>query len=373
MLSEHPKKWGVPQIFTKPYNRDTMREYVKKMIDCVNTDSSPGVPLSNVGPTNEAVFDKLGEEVIDMTLNRIENLLTLDVQSMMPKDMIENDCCDPVRLFVKNEPHKIEKLKEGRARLISSVSLVDKLVEMVLNYHVNKQEIANWRNLDYCPGMGFTRGDSSHIYNKAMKNRKVAEADISGWDWSVKDWMIEWDTDFRIRSCEETLPWYHTVMKNRAKCLINSILQLSDGTLIGHPPGLQLSGSFNTSSTNSHIRKMVALLVGALWCFAMGDDSLEDFVDNAKQKYRDLGLVCKDYKLVEKSFDFCSHHYTRYGAYGTGIAKGVMNLLHQPDHLSTLSLKMMTQEVEEELAFNPAWQKCLVALIGMGWYAKILC
>lgn len=168
------------------------------------------------------------------------------------------------------------------------------------------------------------------------------------------------------------MPWYRTVMQNRAKCLINSILQLSDGTLIGHPPGLQLSGSFNTSSTNSHMRKMVALLIGALWCFAMGDDSLEEYVAGAKQKYINLGLVCKDYKLVEDAFDFCSHHYTRFGAYGTGIVKSVMNLLHQPDHLSTLSLKMMTQEVEEELAFNPCWQKCLDALIGMGWYAKVL-
>ena len=39
---------------------------------------------------------------------------------------------DPIKVFVKQEPHKMSKIKQERYRLISGVSLVDTLVDRLL-------------------------------------------------------------------------------------------------------------------------------------------------------------------------------------------------------------------------------------------------
>nr|AUQ23139.1 RNA-dependent RNA polymerase [Cereal yellow dwarf virus RPV] len=83
----------------------------------------------------------------------------------------------------------------------------------------------------------------------------------------------------------------------------NSILCLSDGTMLSQvKPGVQKSGSYNTSSTNSRIRVMAACHCGASWAIAMGDDALEA-PDTDLSKYKDLGFKVE----VSKELEFCSH------------------------------------------------------------------
>jgi len=365
-------------IFRTSYNRCDVRKYLSMLVNTIKLDSSPGVPLSLLGNTNSQVISILGDEFLDMVCNRVENLLTYDFQT--PEQSLEQGLCDPVRVFVKNEPHKISKLQEGRPRLIMSVSLVDKMIEKLIDFHINKHEIANWRTMSYKPGMGFTPEMNLDIFdsfnNLGLNN--FAEADIKGWDWSVKDWMKSFDVEFRLRCQTQTHPWYHRLARQRSSCYTNSVLQLSDGSLIIHPPGLILSGSENTSSTNSKIRDMTIKLVllddqfyrpAVKQVATMGDDSIEPYVPNAIEKYRRLGLVCKMYKRLTNSFEFCSHIYTPKGAYAINIIKETMNLLNHT--VCDSDKRLLISQFEYELAFNPDFPKLLEVLNGMGWYANI--
>jgi len=121
---------------------------------------------------------------------------------MTPQQLVKMGWCDPVRLFVKQEPHKLIKVITKRFRLISSVSIVDQLVERVLFGVQNRKEIDSWQLIPSKPGIGLTDEMARSVYNnvKMASNRfKMYEADVSGWDWSVQLWELLADAEIRVR------------------------------------------------------------------------------------------------------------------------------------------------------------------------------
>nr|AAA66950.1 p96 protein [Southern bean mosaic virus] len=238
-----------------------------------------------------------------------------DLLDESPVDLVRRGLCDPVRLFVKQEPHASRKVREGRFRLISSVSLVDQLVERMLFGPQNQLEIAEWEHIPSKPGMGLSlRQQAKSLFDDLrVKHSRcpAAEADISGFDWSVQDWELWADVEMII-----VLGGFgHKLAKaarNRFSCFMNSVFQLSDGTLIEQ----QLPGIMKRSLdllTNSRIRCLMAELIGSPWCIAMGDDSVEGWVDGAKDKYMRLDTRA-DYKPCATTIsgrlyevEFCSH------------------------------------------------------------------
>lgn len=258
-----------------------------------------------------------------------------------PRELVARGLCDPVRLFVKQEPHTAQKIEQGRFRLISSVSLVDQLVERMLFGPQNNMEIATWFKIPSKPGMGLSTANQISMLWKDLKAKHslhpAAEADISGFDWSVQDWELWADLSIRIE-----LGNFPNLMKraaiSRFYCFMNSVFQLSNGALIEQEmPGLMKSGSYCTSSTNSRIRCLMAELIGAPWCIAMGDDSVEGWTPDAKEKYLTLGHVCKDYYPCGvnpdgtlREVNFCSHLFTEGRSELTTWAKTLFRFLSTP-------------------------------------------
>lgn len=100
---------------------------------------------------------------------------------------MELNCCDPVRTFVKNEPHSITKLEQGRVRLISSVSLADQVIERLLSSPINNNEIYQWEGLPSMPGIGLTTDEDFKRINRLIQAiPEKTQTDIKGWDWSVQ-------------------------------------------------------------------------------------------------------------------------------------------------------------------------------------------
>jgi hypothetical protein len=167
----------------------------------------------------------------------------------------------------------------------------------------------------------------------------IAEADVTGFDWSVQPWEIFLEAEARILLGGMTGDSAR-IMRNRAYCFVHSLLTMPDGTLVAPTwPGIQLSGSFNTSSTNSRIRCWIALLVGARWSIAMGDDCVEEFVSEAEEKYAQLGHKLKMYAKKSDSFSFCSHLFSKDGAWAEDGTKSLYNLLEQ----QSLSPELVSQ------------------------------
>jgi hypothetical protein len=380
----------LPYLFTQEYSRAAARTHLMALLQYIKRDASPGVPLSLLAQSNGQVIDLLGMELVEATLDRIESLCHPNLfkdNGMTAFDAVEFDLCDPIRLFIKNEPHLKSKIDEGRLRLIMSVSLMDKLVEMFFFQHQNKAEIAEWYKIPFKPGMGFTSEMNSSVYDRLAKQdfKTLAAADISGWDWSVKDHNLYWDVEYRLRRQNPAKSWYNFGARNRTFCMANSLFQLSNGELYIHPPGIMPSGTSLTSSSNSHMRSFVARNVQLMdltleqiasaprtFADANGDDCIERKTVNAIDKYTRLGFRCKMYEDIRDSFEFCSHIYTLSGAYPLNIIKETMNLLHHHE-LDADSLRAYTLAYEDDLVFNPEFAKIQSILYGMGWYAKINC
>lgn len=277
-----------------------------------------------------------------------------------PSDLVRAGFCDPIRLFVKQEPHPVRKLKEGRYRLISSVSLIDQLVERMLFGPQNQLEISEWANIPSKPGMGLSLQEQGDTIMRDLKVKHswcpAAEADISGFDWTVQDWELWADVEMRIAL--GGFPYLLAkAARNRFACFMSSVFQLSNGELLEQlRPGIMKSGSYCTSSTNSRVRCLMAELIGSPWCIAMGDDSVEGFVEDARQKYEVLGHTCKDYVPCEVdecgelvSVNFCSHKIQEGNTYLETWPKTLFR------HLASGSADYA--DIQAELAGNPKWRK----------------
>uniref|UniRef100_A0AAU8EJF3 RNA-dependent RNA polymerase n=1 Tax=Rice drawf polerovirus TaxID=3229777 RepID=A0AAU8EJF3_9VIRU len=312
-------KTNMPRCTQAALSWKSFLEDFNEAIHSLQLDAGVGVPMIAAGwPTHRGwVEDPERRGVLArLTYDRLLKMSQASAAGT-PTELVKEGLCDPIRLFVKQEPHKQSKLDEGRYRLIMSISLVDQLVARVLFQAQNKSEIALWRAIPSRPGFGLSTEDQVHDFMEVLASTVGCSAeevcsqwrsllvptDCSGFDWSVSDWMLEDDMAVRNAltiNCNELTKHMRAVWLH---CLSNSVMCLSDGTMLSQEyPGVQKSGSYNTSSTNSRIRVMAAYHCGASWAMAMGDDALEA-PDTDLSKYKDLGFKVE----VSGELEFCSH------------------------------------------------------------------
>nr|WMV94234.1 RNA-dependent RNA polymerase [Pepper vein yellows virus] len=295
-------------------------EDFKSAVFSLELDAGIGVPYIAYGrPTHKGWVEdpKLLPVLARLTFNRLQKMLEVESSDMSAEELVQAGLCDPIRTFVKREPHKQSKLDEGRYRLIMSVSLVDQLVARVLFQNQNKREIALWRANPSKPGFGLSTDEQVLEFVQALAaqvevspeevitswEKYLVPTDCSGFDWSVAEWMLHDDMVVRNKLTLDLNPTTEKLRSVWLKCICNSVLCLSDGTLLAQRvPGVQKSGSYNTSSSNSRIRVMAAYHCGADWAMAMGDDALES-VNTNLEVYKSLGFKVE----VSGQLEFCSH------------------------------------------------------------------
>jgi len=210
-----------------------------------------------------------------------------------------------------------------------SVSLADKMIEMLLSKHLHQLEIQNWDIIPSKPGIGFTREMNAKVYNSVKSKPNMMYADISGWDWSCKPWLMEACAEGKIRLCNNPSDVWTKLVRLEPIIESESIYQFSDGLLVCPIyRGIVNSGKFKTSRDNSWMRVFLATLVGSKHVIAAGDDTVEQFVVYAADEYRKYGWELKDYQPVVDGFEFCSHWYDCNGTYPINVDKMLMNLLH---------------------------------------------
>jgi hypothetical protein len=234
-------------------------------------------------------------------------------------DLVKSGLCDPIYTFIKDEPHKREKLDKNRFRIISGVSLVDNIIERLLFSKQNKAEIAIHECIPYKPGMGLHDEGQTSLYDWFLnleKNYTLCSTDVSGWDWSVTDYLLDADLAYRKTFTNGSEPW-SLLAGIRFECLKYKVFQLPSGEMYTQNyPGIQASGSYLTSSSNSHMRYILSILVqldlgfdgesAAEGC-QMGDDALERYLDGLLDTYRKFGFSVKGVEVMPPGvFSFCS-------------------------------------------------------------------
>ena len=258
------------------------------------------------------------------------------VESDTAWDLVCKGLIDVIKVFVKNEPHKQSKLVDGRHRLIFSVSLIDNVISRLLSEEQNKAEKVLWETIPCKGGMGLDDPGLVKINRSVLEGAVraiLAEADVSGWDFSFQEDDFNQDLERRLYLNKGHNTVWHKIAQNHWYCMSLKVFVLSDGTMYMQlQRGIMPSGWYNTTTTNTASRAMnaytVAIRAGEIpWGIFMGDDGVETHVPDAPEEYLKLGKTVKMYKRVShKDFEFCSTKFDGTLGYPVNVDKILVNM-----------------------------------------------
>lgn len=297
---------------------------VRSIVDCIeesDPDSTPGIPLNFYGK-KKSMWNEDQKQMVLLVLDRLRKMLWYNGKHVTGIDLVDALVCDPIYTFIKDEPHKREKLDTNRLRIISGVSLVDNLIERLLFSTLNKLEIEINEYIPYKPGMGLHDEGQEQLFSwfkRLQAEYRICSSDVSGWDWSVTAYLLDADLRYRCGFANGCGAWIQLALI-RFECLKYKVFQLPSGEMYTQDkPGIQCSGSYLTSSSNSHMRQILSLIAQLeLGCdkesFAeggqMGDDALERYLDGLLDEYQRLGFTVKGVEVMpDGDFSFCSTHW----------------------------------------------------------------
>jgi hypothetical protein len=289
-------------------------------------DATPGYPLCELAATNKQFLKWDG---VTYDAERADYLWALVERRLEDQDW------DPFRLFIKDEPHKVEKIAISRWRLISAGSLIDQMVDRMLFYDSFRDELdAVWDvpvKPGFCPFFGGAQRAVAAFKRPLAIDKKL-------WDWSSPGWVYDMDCELRKRMAygPGLEKWRELVQSRFDYVFKRAKLVLSNGHMYEQQtPGFMKSGFYLTISTNSRAQLFLHLaaldLMGLDYVpfMSLGDDTLQEDMEDRDQyieKLRSLGCRPDD---VELDYEFAGFNLrTREPCYWD---KHVVNLLYSEE------------------------------------------
>lgn len=263
--------------------------------------SSYGTIVRDVLKYDGLAFDK--DRVAMLRMVVLDKIRAMEAGTYKPDD---------INVFVKCEPHKDEKLKEGRYRLIMAVSLEDTMIDRMLYREFQIRNVLG--NTPVKSGYNPLQGGYRRLA-ESFPGRSLS-IDKKAWDFSVPRWMIELWSVFLEDLVHGAPDWWVTIHRARFAALY------SPETTYVFPDksraaqliyGIMKSGCYNTLFLNSVGQCIIYLLarlrckipLGLLW--AVGDDTLEDVPDDVEgyvEQIKRMGFNIKQ-QLVLPYVEFC--------------------------------------------------------------------
>lgn len=328
------------------------REDLMRLVGETNSKGGTGLPMGHRFPKKKDV--KLygpASEVTEIVADRLQNLLSYsyeDMEKMSHRELLENSLADPVKMHVKDEYTSLSKTLEGRLRLIMGVGLIEEMTDRVLFENQNKTDT------HHCYEANGTASGVDMNSDEGVKKfwdvimaeaTKKFGSDVKAWDWSVMRWMyeIELEARRRLNGASKNSAWYDLARK-RTLILCRATLVTSDGEMyVLEIDGVVKSGCYNTTYSNSRCRDALAVLTYSTVSKSMGDDNLAGIpiVDGKmleeceiKALYARWGFTLTDFKVIDDSFEFCSHLFVDGVAIPLNHTKALLNLLMEtPDQM----------------------------------------
>lgn len=308
-------KWSVPEDFFQ-------FSHFERVVKSLDWQSSPGYPYCLGNPTNEKFFQAVDGDPSQARMLAIWDLL---LQRLLERTS------DPIRLFIKPEPHKVKKLVEGRYRLISSVSVIDQIIDSMLFEPMNRKMVVN--HLEMPSKFGW----SPYVGGwKIMPVSGKLALDKSAWDWTVPAWLCELSFEVRRRLCVNPNPVWEELARWRYQQLFGNPWFITSGgqMLKQKTPGVMKSGCVNTISDNS----IQQFMLHALCCFevgspttmlwSMGDDTLQESLQEKQSQYEErLARHCL-IKDSSSKIEFAGHEFRGMQVEPAYFGKHCYNLLH---------------------------------------------
>lgn len=189
---------------------------------------------------------------------------------------------DDLRVFIKDEPHKVAKIREGRLRLIMVMSLEDQMVDRLLMGTWAEEE-KYWK----VPGKtGWTPLPVGYRLFNSTFTGDVLATDCSSFDWTFPEWVAPCLLKMRLDMVKNPSEEYVKMLTARWEAVMkHAIVRLPDGTRFRQTRwGLMKSGWFRTIAENSSAQVLINALAWirshpnqpfpVLW--TMGDDVIID-------------------------------------------------------------------------------------------------
>lgn len=314
-----PVKWKIPSDFLS-------FEHFRRVVSDMDMTATPGYPYQLAYPTNGAYLGYRGDGTFD------ENILRQHYNSVVERIRLRE--CDPIRLFIKQEPHKKSKADKQSWRLISAVSVLDQIIDHMLFDPMNQKMVDE--HLHIVPQVGW-----APLYQgwTMMPTTGIA-MDKSGWDWSVLPWLIDEVLELRATLCENMTDEWRELARWRYSCLFNQpVFVTSSGHFFRQRnPGVMKSGCVNTITDNSIMQDVLDIVVAmetglwSLWMKTMGDDTLQSDPGDIRSYVKTLSKYCLVKDVVNRvqfaGFDFSYDHVEP-----LYFGKHCWNLLHaNPAH-----------------------------------------
>jgi hypothetical protein len=313
------------QLPKVPFNAARLRPQALVALEGLKPSASPGYPYMKHAASNKDARVVFGDEMlVSLALERLERLVSVPVDELKTwgaRRYVSEFLRDPCRVFGKNEVHSVEKVATGRLRLIYSVSIVDQLVERILNSPLGQEEIKRWESLPCCPGMGLQDDGLRSVEAKIKQMPNPAGTDVSGWDFGVKQWMMDDEASVRSIQCGWDGPSdssYWHLIAIVAGC---TLVVLSNGRVYEQDDeqrGVMDSGRYITSSGNSKTRCIVKAhaFPETSGVMAMGDDCVEDLPAGTSaaevvRRYATIGIRIKEVEIFRDlgHVEFCSYRF----------------------------------------------------------------
>lgn len=330
---------------------------------------------------NQSLISHYMDLIIRCVEERLNLLMNYEINSSDSAwDLVRKGLVDVVKVFIKNEPHKLSKLEEGRLRLIFSVSLVDNVISRLLSENQNHAEKSVWSAIPCKSGLGL--GDdglikiNQSVLMGALK-AELAEVDVQSWDFSFQKYNFDEDLERR-----RNLNFSHGTVWDRVAsahwhCMSLKVFTLSDGRMFQQLEcGIMPSGWYNTAASNTSARAMdsyhVALSSGKTpWGIFMGDDGVETYVENAPYLYSLLGKTVKMYTQVSyKNFEFCSTRFDGHIGYPVNVDKQLNNMFRVlPQTFSDAVARYF--QFEHEFRHHPERDEIVALVNSSGWWDDV--
>lgn len=275
-------RWRLPEDFLQESH---FRRVVRTRLDWT---SSPGYPYLLRSTNNGQLFKfspETGpdEEVLHHIWSQVQDRL----EGRLP--------ADPIRLFIKAEAHSKKKLESEKYRLISSVSVVDQIIDHMLFADANDASLANYMDIPSKAGWSCFGGGWRHI-----PEEEWMATDASAWDWTERLWLIDLTLKLKQALCDNaTEQWLQLSAWRYKELYVAPVFVTSGGMLLKQKnPGVQKSGCVNTIRDNSdagallHIRVCLELGLPVTPIMKMGDDTLQEKPRLLKEYLELLGQYC---------------------------------------------------------------------------------
>ena len=332
-------------------------ERMQEIASSLNRASNPGYPWAKHYASIGAILDD--QEALNLVfykamwrverLSKMDNDLLREAIDYDPAFAVKNNLADPGHRFHKMEPTPKRKIDNGKARGVTASSIVDQVVEKILFGPQDSVELKHWRTIPSKPGAGMSDDDAAAIWNYVKDNGIDCCSDVANWDECVQQWMHDADARIRIMLNNQPDEEWSNAVRYVSFLIGHRLTMLSDGRIFRRiVPGSQQSGRKITSSENSRIRALMAMILSIkldyrFAAITMGDDAGEHLPDRITeevyhQEMLKLGFVVKPLKRGTDIFYFCSQEY------GPGFIR--------PENTTRMLVRFMASESTRAEAYD---------------------